>query len=287
MVPGVIAKLACELEANARKPGNVHPERSFKDLTYQDLLDSAAAIAPVMDDAARRGVGQTIFDAVTATRRAVDSNANLGIILLFAPLCAAAPTVSPAGVRRVLDELTVLDATLAYRAIRLAQPGGMGHVSDNDVNGEPTMTLLAVMRTAAERDTVARQYANGCADVFHVGVPALVEASQAGATLEEAIIWCHLTWMAHFPDTLIARKRGIEEARQSADMARRVLQQIGRPDAIPNAGLPSHPQVLALDQWLTALGNRRNPGTSADLVAASLYVAIAGQQIVPASAPER
>src|SRR5947209_9856921 len=92
MLPvGLCVQLACIWEATARKPGNVHRYRDFEDLTYFDFLVSAAAIAPVLDCANNRRVGQTILEAIDATRRLVRTNTNLGIVLLLAPL-ATVPT---------------------------------------------------------------------------------------------------------------------------------------------------------------------------------------------------
>ncbi len=85
---GEAATLACLYEARAPKPGNVHPGASFADVTFEDFQASAKVIGPVMQDAQSRGVGQTILDAVQATRDAVGTNTNLGMILLFAPLAA-------------------------------------------------------------------------------------------------------------------------------------------------------------------------------------------------------
>src|SRR4051795_2927126 len=69
MLPvGLCVQLACVWEATARKPGNVHRYRDFEDVTYLDFILSAAAIAPVLESAVGRPVGQTILDAVRATR---------------------------------------------------------------------------------------------------------------------------------------------------------------------------------------------------------------------------
>ena len=92
--------LACAMEATSRKPGNVHPEASFGDLTYADFIKSADAIAPVVASAHEVGVGRTILDAVIKTRAAVGQNTNLGIVLLLTPLAAvpsaiSARTISP------------------------------------------------------------------------------------------------------------------------------------------------------------------------------------------------
>src|SRR3954464_731850 len=88
---GLCAQIACVLEATARKPGNVHRFADFDDLTHLDFLLSATAIAPVMDEAPRRRAGETVLEAVQATRRVTATNTNLGIVLLLAPLASVSP----------------------------------------------------------------------------------------------------------------------------------------------------------------------------------------------------
>ena len=103
-----------------------------------------------------------MLGAIEATRRVVSTNTNLGIVLLLAPLAAVADCVDLAeGVEAVLAATTVDDARHVYHAIRLAQPGGLGEVSDQDIAREPTISLRDVMGLAADRDLIARQYANG------------------------------------------------------------------------------------------------------------------------------
>src|ERR1700731_4264732 len=63
---GVCAQVACIWEATARKPGNVHRFRDFRDTSYVDFLVSAAAMAPALDRARERRVGETVLDAVRA-----------------------------------------------------------------------------------------------------------------------------------------------------------------------------------------------------------------------------
>ena len=265
--PGLLAQVACILEVTARKPGNVHRFADFADATYLDFLLSAAAIAGPMDGARGAGVGATILGAVEATRRVVATNTNLGMILLLAPLAAVPEGVDTrAGVGEVLAATTVEDARLAYRAIRLARPGGLGAAPDQDVAAEPTVTLVAAMRLAADRDLVARQYAEDYADIFDVALPPLRAAIDAGRPPEAAIIAAHLTLMARRPDSLIARKRGPVEAAESAARAAEVLA----------AGWPEGGQELLtrLDAWLRAAGHARNPGATADLISAALFIAL-------------
>jgi triphosphoribosyl-dephospho-CoA synthase len=252
------AQLACIWEASARKPGNVHRYADFDDTSYLDFLTSAAALAPVLADAGQQSVGATILLGVQRTRQVARANTNLGIILLLAPLARAAGR----GIDRhtVLAELTVDDARLAYAAIRLANPGGLGQADEQDVHEEPTLTLRQAMALAADRDLIARQYANGFAEVFGDGLGALSAGLGRVGSLEGAILHTQLHLMAQYPDTLIARKCGSDVAQESTARARAVLE--GRNS------------LAELDAWLRADGRRRNPGTTADLIAACLFAAL-------------
>lgn len=249
------AQLACVLEATARKPGNVTRFNDFDDLTYLDFALSAMAIAPVMERAAEIGVGRAVLDGVRATQRFVSSNSNLGILLLLAPLAAVRGHDLEPGVVGVLDRLTVEDSRHVFEAIRLARPGGLGDAPREDVRAEPSLPLRAVMALAAERDLIARQYADGFRAVFDIGVPAL-----RGSDLEAAIIRCHLTLVAAFPDSHIVRRCGPDLGEEARRRAAEVL--------------ASRESIASFDAWLRADGHRRNPGACADLVAASLFVAL-------------
>jgi len=270
MLPtGLCAQLACIWEATARKPGNVHRFRDAADTHYVDFLTAAAAIAPILDNAAQQRVGMTILEALRATRAVVGVNANLGIILLLAPLATVSPSTELAsGVEAVLANLDLGDSRDVFEAIRLANPGGLGDVDREDVRNEPTLPLQQVMALAAERDLVARQYANGFREVLSVGLPALRDGLDRLGGLEEAIIHCQLTLLARYPDSLVARKLGTGVAEEASRRAGQLLA----------AGWPLSDKSRRLledfDGWLRADGNRRNPGTTADLVAASLFVAL-------------
>jgi triphosphoribosyl-dephospho-CoA synthase len=273
---GQCATLACLLEVTASKPGNVHRGCDFEDMTFLDFAVSAAALGPVMDTAPDVGVGATVLRAVRATRQWVAVNTNLGSVLLIAPL-ACVPTDQPlaTGVVEVLARLTPEDTEQVYEAIRLAQPGGLGRTDQMDVADSPPTDLLAAMRLAAERDLVARQYVNGFQQVFQVAVPSLVDGVRAGCRLTDAVIHTQMRLMREFPDSLIARKCGAQVAQRSADLAARVL----------DAGQPGedayHRALADLDFWLRSDGNRRNPGTTADLLAAALFVILRERLIPP------
>ncbi|MCZ6795145.1 MAG: triphosphoribosyl-dephospho-CoA synthase [Planctomycetota bacterium] len=275
---GDLAVKACVLEVTAPKAGNVHPRCGFADTTWTDFLDAAVAVAPALDRAAGQPLGVTILDAVRASREKTGKNVNLGIILLLAPLATVRRDEEMReGVRRVLRSLGPEDCARTYEAIRIADPGGLGDAPEGDVRGEPPDDLIAAMRLAEDRDLVARQYARDFEDVLDVATPLLQAALQEGTPLQDATVLLHLQLLERHPDSLIARKCGLEEAREASRRAERVL----------GAGWPRSDEGLrefdGLDGWLRETGNRRNPGTTADLVAATLFLSLRTGIIDPAS----
>jgi triphosphoribosyl-dephospho-CoA synthase len=166
----------------------------------------------------------------------------------------------------VLRGLDVNDARWAYRAIRLARPGGLGGSDAEDVRRPPAVTLRHAMALAAARDTVAAEYVRGFAVTFDLALASLRRALGRGLGLLDAIATTHLELMARVPDTLIARKAGATAAVAVARQARAVVRAGGFATA---KGLAA---ARRLDRALRQDGNRLNPGTSADLVAAALFV---------------
>lgn len=269
---------ACLLEAMARKPGNVHPQAAFPDLTFLHFQRAAFVTAPILSQAGECGVGCAVRRAVEATQHVAPGNPNLGILLLLSPL-AAVPARQKVreGIHAVLENLTVEDAREVYAAIRLACPAGLGTVDSQDVAQAPTGTLLEVMRMAADRDRVARQYACEFADILDFALPRLCRWSDFDSQWETAIIDLHLELLAEFPDSLIARKCGAAVAAEASRRARAVL----------DSGWPEGPEgsraLAEFDDWLRADGHRRNPGTTADLIAATLFVARRERMLPPIS----
>lgn len=264
------AQLACLLEASAEKPGNVTPTHAFHNMNYEDFLRGAAALGPEMARAGERGVGATILAAITARRRWTQTNTNLGIVLLFAPLARAALTGSGVlrdRLRAALRRLTLDDARAAYAAIRLAAPGGLEAEVEHDVRAEPTITLREAMASAAHRDSIAAEYGSDYAITFERGLPALQSALARGASTGQAVVQTYLELLAAVPDTLIARKRGLEVAQAVSTEAARVLAAGGV------FSLEGQRTIAELDAHLrVAKDNSLNPGTTADLVAAVLFV---------------
>ncbi len=268
-----LVQLACVWEVCAPKPGNVNRSHDFADTTLEDFLASAIAIGPAFGSTDQASVGRIILNAIADTRRLVRSNTNLGIILLLAPLAKACARASdPGSVREhltgVLHSLSVEDARLAYAAIRLARPGGLGRVAESDVSAEPAITLLQAMDLAAGRDSIANEYVTNYSITFEIGWPALRDALSRGAGFSTAIVHAYLTILSRVPDTLIVRKMGIKAARR---VSQRALAVLDRGGVFTEQGRAA---LSVMDGELRSEDHSCNPGTTADLTVAAIFLAL-------------
>lgn len=254
---------ASRAELQALKPGNVHVFRPGHGMTVETFERAAEAAAGPLATGAT--VGQRIEGATLASLAAVGCNANLGIVLLCAPLSEAALTRRDGesftdALARVLDGLTLADAEAAYRAIASASPGGLGSTEEQDVRAAPTVTLREAMAQAADRDRIAAQYVTGFADVL-----ASAQAYAALGAGPEAVEDVYLDLLARLPDSHVARKFGTGVAQALRDEAAAFL-----------AALPTAPEArrATLDAFDLDLKTRGlNPGTTADLTVAAVFAA--------------
>jgi triphosphoribosyl-dephospho-CoA synthase len=259
---------ACIDELEAPKPGNVHVYADGHGWTVADFRRSAEVSAHSIARS-NESVGARILGAIEATHAAIGYNTNLGIVLLCAPLARAAALQASQmqdAIERVLASLDVQDASLAFRAIALAAPGGLGRVERHDVFRPAAVTLLEAMAEAADRDSVARQFVTSFADVLNFGAPLLDAASRRWEHIPRAAtLAVYLGFLSAFPDTHIQRKQGIDAA---VDVQR---------EAAPLYAFSQHTddadvlfaRALAFDASLKQRG--LNPGASADLTVATLF----------------
>jgi triphosphoribosyl-dephospho-CoA synthase len=257
---------ACRDEIEAPKPGNVHIFAEGHGMTVDDFLQSAEAAAPALCDAGAP-IGLRIFAAIEATFAAVKKNTNLGIVLLCAPLAAAAQNGGPLreSLKEALSGLTREDACLAFKAIVRANPAGLGSAPRHDVHDPASVTLLEAMREASLRDKVAYQYSSDFEDVFGTGLTALRAAVAKGWQAPWPQTIAYLAFLARFPDSHIVRKNGEGSAkfvqREAAVLHKRLMDAANPAECLED--------LLDFDKYLKKLG--LNPGTTADLTVASVF----------------
>lgn len=261
---------ACESEVLSPKPGNVNSVSDGHNMQVEDFIQSAHAIAPALTES-NNSVGQRILLAVQATREVVDCNTNLGIVLLFAPLCVAIEQCKHRDQLRdklseVLKALTIDDAKYCFEAIRLAEAGGMGKVQDQDINDTPSVTLLKAMEQAKDRDSIAAQYLNNYQSIFETGLLNLTFEINSGESVEWATTFAYLYLLSDSYDTLICRKQDKQTARIVSQRAKKFIDRCSKNNVLKSfsAELSDWDQELKRDAI--------NPGTTADMTAATLLV---------------
>jgi triphosphoribosyl-dephospho-CoA synthase len=277
---------ACALDVEVRKPGNVSSASPGHGMQASQFIASAeAAAGPLCRPGA--SVGERIEAAVAASWSAVGCNTNLGIVLLCAPIAAAAEhcagPLDLASLRNalngVLERLDLDDASAAYRAIAHANPGGLGSAPTEDVRRPPSIGLRAAMALAADRDLIARQYRDGFNDLFELALPLWPKGLSIDAPIAElnrAVQRVYLTLLAAFPDSHIVRKHGEGVAHNVMTAAQRF-----------HAGAaPTEAALAAFDDTLKS--QRINPGTTADLTVATLMLqGLLGAPAAPHESRER
>jgi triphosphoribosyl-dephospho-CoA synthase len=259
---------ACRTELEVPKPGNVSIHGAAYGMCAEDFMVSAEASA----DALVRldsGLGERIFRAVMATHGAVGSNTNLGIILLAAPLinsvtCRPTACSLRENLRRVLSGTDVADASWVFRAIRLASPGGLGRSHKHDIYEEPQVCLQEAMGSAAQRDRIAYQYANGYEDVVDFMLPSLRTSRSRYDNERRAVLEMYLRMLARVPDSHIERKHGVQAARGVSAMAAELEAALTRSGDSEGFRM----KLKQADEKLKMAG--LNPGSTADLTVATL-----------------
>jgi triphosphoribosyl-dephospho-CoA synthase len=268
---------ACRLEVRTLKPGNVHIFADGHRMTVADFDASAVVSAPFIADP-DLPVGQRILKAVEATFAAVATNTNLGIILLCAPLAAAAERCPNAAafadsllaVRAALEHS---DARAVFKAIATANPAGLGEDNAGDVRAEPPAdwTLLDAMLAAASRDMIAEEYATGFATIL-ADARTYTRDIGSGAAPEDALALLFLRRLAKCPDTHIIRKHGSALANRVTARAAEILATLDVQFASEIAKTEHRNRLLQLDAELKSWG--ANPGSLADLMCASVFAAM-------------
>jgi len=124
------------------------------------------------------------------------------------------------------------------------------------------------MVLARDRDAIAREYATDFETTFAIGAPALRRARSDGLAWRDAIVEAYLTLLVASPDTHIARKLGTDAAVTVQRRARAVL------DAGGIRTTAGQDATAALDRELRDEANTLNPGATADLTGAAIYVVL-------------
>ena len=276
-----IAQIASALEVSGYpKPGNVHRTRDYDDMVFEDFIISGIVIGDAIREACsdvdveNPQLGKYILKAVSETDKWIKNNTNLGIVMMITPIAVAA-AISDSfdeireNVKVLMANTSVDDACDLYDAINIADAGGMGDQDEYDVSSdsaknelrENKQTMYDVLKISAPWDMLAREMTSDMPAVFEIGYTTYQKLSKEKSK-NDACVLTFLKILSQVPDTLISRKYGSDDAIKVSMMTRDLLNIEGEDDF--------DEKVAQFDEFL--FKNKYNPGTTADLTAASIFV---------------
>ncbi|EKF85008.1 triphosphoribosyl-dephospho-CoA synthase [Methanobacterium formicicum] len=257
----------------------------------------------------KMGLGELILEAVTETDHWVANNTNLGIVMLLTPISVVAGMfedvksgetenigISESGtentgliqrgtegsieiwnsfrerIEQIMRSTTSEDAVNLYRAINIADAGGMGQQDDLDVAADSSLQKLRdenvnmfnVLKMSSAWDKLSYELTHKMPVTFEIGYPTFKKI-KSKYEINQATVHTFLTILSEVPDTLISRKFGDPQAEEVRTRAKSMLEEGG---ILTSRGVSL---VEKFDHEL--IDNGLNPGTTADFTASSIMVA--------------
>lgn len=301
------AQLAMCLEVSASpKPGNIDRQDDYDDTRYEHFLASAVSIYPVIEEASgkTRGVGRSIKDAVTESVRWQNGgNTHFGAIILLVPLAMAAGRILAGKDTFLINELTACaheivkdtsteDAVGFYSCFEAAgvrvNPVEEFDLLDSGAVADlrkRNVSLYDMMEIASSYDMIANEWTSGfsrCTECAEMIIKGMEERLHPGpdADINDVIVYTFLQLLSANEDTFISTKFDTGTARYVSGLARSILERMQNFHEVHKIYNSEHgfdairPLIMEMDREL--LQRKINPGSTADVVIAGLFIALLG-----------
>jgi len=272
------AQLAMILEVSATpKPGNVDRDHNYTDTRFEHFLASAVGVYPILEMAAisKAGVGKLIHDSVVESSKwQSGGNTHFGAFILLIPLVMAGGRCEnkkclEKEVQKIVRETTVDDAVEFYRAFATAgvkvKPVDDLDLRDADSIGQINkngLTLFDLMDISESYDMIAEEWINGFKKTFECS--SLIQEKIKKYGINDAIVLTFMELLSRNKDTFIRTKFEITKAEEVSIRATSILQK-GDMTRI-------RPEICQFDEELLREGV--NPGSTADIIIAGLFVSL-------------
>ena len=159
------------------------------------------------------------------------------------------------------------DAAAVFAAIRRPTPAASARSPSRMSPARPPSVCSRRWRWPRGRDRIAAAYVTDFVDIFEFGLRVLSQRPRGiGRSTSLAITTLHMAYLAYFPDSHIVRKHGAAVAEAVRGQAH-ALAPLWQPVAQRN----TLPKLLDFDAELKR--HNVNPGTTADLVVATVFAA--------------
>ena len=285
------AQLAMILEVCATpKPGNVDRDHNYPDTHFEHFLASAVSVYPVLKKASadNKDIGKYIHEAVVESAKwQSGGNTHFGAFILLIPLVMGAGKLrtqmngSPdifhgleQCTMKLVKDTSTDDSVELYKAfskvgvrindvddLDLADPASI------DVIRSRGTTLYQLMEISSSYDMIAREWTTGFQLTFKCANSILEK--YMSMSINDTLVWTFLEILAGNPDTFIRTKFDLERAKEVSGRARHIVERINS-YGFENA----KPDIEQFDEQLLSEGV--NPGSTADIIIAGLFVALVG-----------
>jgi triphosphoribosyl-dephospho-CoA synthase len=264
------AQLALLLEVTGTpKPGNVDRAHDYDDLRFEHFMAGGVGARRGLELAADgERLGRAFERAVAGMSQQRAGNTQFGALLVLVPMVRAAADGDLSGSHAgdLAEATTVADAADFYRAFEHVDvavddpPEGMDALDvRRGADAVPaveqqSVTLYDVMVDSAEVDGIAREWSGEFARSFDAAERLL----DRDGPVPDRTARIFLELLAEEPDTFVATQHDRETAERATERAAAALAGDADPWALAN-------EFVAAEI---------NPGTTADLTAAALFVAL-------------
>lgn len=310
------AQLAMLLEVSASpKPGNVDREHNYPDTFFEHFIASSVSVYPTIERAARSrsGIGALFRSAVCESSAwQQGGNTHFGAFLLLIPLSMAAGELLNSS-REVRCELSpeefeklasrahfFVRATDCEDAVEFYRAFDMAGVRVNSVDefslGDPEstvelrgqkITLYELMGMAEGYDMIAGEWVSGFGYCLE-GANSITKFMQSrnsgveysvlncsGSGINEAIVYTFLKLLSRHRDTFIQTKFDKATADYVSSRACEIL--LAYEKASDDRIMDFASMLPAVKEFdLELLKKRINPGSTADIVIAGIFIALLG-----------
>jgi len=236
---------------------------------HETRLLGVPALAAATSRAGVRPVGEVVLEAVSGSV-SVAGHADLKVAGYLAPLARAA--LLKEDLRKVLAGLSHEDARLFVRALETVGPGNLGGTLEGALNialgAGRDATLRDAMRFAANRDSMAREYARDFEVTRELARPALFGALARIEATRPALVQAYLEVLSEVPDPDVTNRVSHKEAEEVSRMARGVLKAGG---VYSRRGLQA---VANLDGLLRSDRRLMPTATEPSVIAAAFLLAL-------------
>jgi len=260
---------ACNLDINCIKPGNVSIYESHDDTTAQDFIESYEVTSKIICTP-NITLGERIENCVITTKENVNTNTNLGIILLCSLFSQSLSLQKDITLAKAIEDVvlncTKPDLSKICNTISIANPGGLGTHEEFDVRSDIQISLYELMEISSEYDQIARQYFTFFDDIFYFIIPTLHKSLIQISDINLAISYTFLKTLTKYPDSHISRKYGHKIAKKTSNEAYDLLKILDGDTRHESWGT----NLMSLDKHFKKA--RVNPGATADLLVVSMMI---------------